>query len=59
MIDRDSLQTIRFRPDDQPELPDILQKDIEALHEEEQRRKEETIRWLEEHCNWRPIGDVL
>ena len=26
------------------------------LSEEEQRRKEENLRWLEQHCDWRPIG---
>ena len=56
MIDPDEPKTIRFSPGDVPELPDILQEEIEASREAERRRKEDNLRWLEEHCDWRPIG---
>lgn len=59
MIDPDVPKTIRFHADDQPELPEISEQEIEAERESERRRKEETILWLEENCDWRPFGEVL
>ena len=58
MIDPDVPSTIRFSPDDQPELPEIDQAAIEAEHLERERQKEENQRWLEEHFDWTPHGDV-
>lgn len=58
MIDPDIPSTIRFSPDDQPELSEIDQAIIKAEHEERERQKEETQRWLEEHLDWTPLGDV-
>ena len=56
MIDPDIPKTIRFRDGDVPELPDTDSIDIEARHAEEQQRKQETLRWLTEHCDWQPFG---
>ena len=39
-----------------PELHDRLHEDIEKQHRQEQRRKEETLRWLEEHTGFKPFG---
>ena len=58
MINMDEPETIRFRPEDQPELPEIDQQVINAEREDRERRKEERRRWLEEHCDWQPHGDV-
>ena len=55
MIDPDIPKTIRFRDGDVPELPDIDSIDIEARHEEEQQRKQETLRWLHEHAGFSPF----
>lgn len=61
MIDPDHC-TIRFTEADVPEgfdgipTPDELTARREA--EERQRRKDENLRWLEEHCDFEPFGDV-
>lgn len=51
MIDPDVPNTLRFSPDDQPEL-------LEIDKAERERQKEENLRWLEEHLDWTPLGDV-
>ena len=58
MIDSDYTPPIRFSRDDMPELTDTPQFDpqAEAEREAEQHRKEENIRWLEDHCGFRPLG---
>ena len=33
-----------------------LHEDIQEQHRDEQRRKDETLRWLEEHRGFRPFG---
>lgn len=39
-----------------PELHDRLHEEIQQQHCDEQQRKEETLRWLEEHMGFRPFG---
>lgn len=58
MIDPGIPDTIRFRTEDQPELSDVLQAEIEAERRREQERKAENLRWIEDHCDFEPHGDV-
>ena len=58
MVPDGYIPPIRFTKDDVPELPEIPGFDLQPEREAEQRRKEETVRWLEEHCPWQPFGDV-
>lgn len=58
MIDTDEQDSIHFSSADQPELPEIAQEDIDAKKEMEFKKKLETLKWLEEHCDWQPFGDV-
>ena len=44
------------RKEEMPDLPDRLSADIHAAHEDEQQRKEDNLRWLEEHSDFRPFG---
>lgn len=37
------------------DLPDRMEADIRAAHEAEQKRKEDNLRWLEEHAGYRPF----
>ena len=39
-----------------PELHDRLHEEIARQHELEQLRKQEILRWLEEHTGFRPFG---
>jgi hypothetical protein len=55
MINEDELDGIRFRPDDQPPLPETDLEAMRAEREAERRRMEENLRWLERHCPWRPF----
>lgn len=50
MIDLD------FVNDRQPEPHDRLHEDIEEMRLDEQRRKADTLQWLDEHAGFRPIG---
>ena len=58
MVPDGYIPPIRFSRDDVPELPEIPGFDPQAEREADCRRKEETVRWLEQHCPWRPFGDV-
>ena len=58
MIDTDKPRTIRFKSEDQPDLPEISMQEIEAERELRRKEKEETRRWLEEHFDWVPFGGV-
>lgn len=56
MAEKISIDEVYGIDGDLPVLPDIDSIDIEARHEEEQQRKQDTLRWLEEHCDWKPFG---
>ena len=55
MIEPDD--TIRFKKEDVPEIPE-LPKEPEQEEKSLLQRKLESIKWLEEHCQWQPFGDV-
>lgn len=54
----DHLPPVRFSVDDMPQLDEIPGFNLESCLAAERQRKEETVRWLEDHCPWQPIGDV-
>ena len=58
MTDNDTPQPIRFSKSDVPQLVEIPERDIKAEREAERKRKEENVRWLEEHMGFSPFGDV-
>ena len=37
---------------------DNIDKQKDENESEKQQRKIDTLRWLEEHCDWQPFGDV-
>ena len=38
------------------EFPDMLHEELEEQHRQEQQRKDDNLRWLEEHMGFRPFG---
>ena len=58
MIDPKEHRPISFRDIEQPELPEISQADIEADREARRQLALENEKWLEEHNDWSPFGEV-
>ena len=59
MIDPNDPKPIRFSRDNVPELAEIPDLSTEAEREAELQRKDENLRWLEEHLGFRPFGVEL